>query len=176
MQKRYITVVLTALSIMIGTTGVQATVAYRLCSGLMPLHQSCHPYPDQHICQQALQACQTAPGQVKPWLCGRCVPQAANTTVVYEVVNFQSKPGVSTTQMQLAAQKIQPVLNSMPGYIGRYFAVGKQHHFIDFVIWRTMHDALYAAKAVQRYQTMQRFNALIEPSSVSMQHLYALPL
>ena len=174
MQKRYWLTGMAMLSASLSAHAVSTNIPYQLCAGFPPAQQSCQPYPGQHACQQALHACQTAPNQVKPWLCGRCEIRPATSLVVYEVVGFDSKPTVSVTQMQQAAQKIQPLLKSMPGFIGRYFAVRGQHHFVDFVIWRNMHDALYAAQKVQSYPLMQQFDALIVPASVNMQHARAL--
>ena len=48
-------------------------VPYSMCAGAYQ-SQQCIDYSSKVACNAALQACRQNPNQVKPWLCGQCVP------------------------------------------------------------------------------------------------------
>ncbi len=77
MQKGYSIVSIIVLSTLLCACVPHTAKPYQLCAGFSPLQQRCNPYPSQQACQKALHACQTAPNQVKPWLCGRCIKKPA---------------------------------------------------------------------------------------------------
>lgn len=93
-------------------------------------------------------------------LCTGYASSTHNKAPILEVVIFHSTPGVSNSSVIKAAAKVNPVLSSMPGFISRSFA-HNNNEWIDIVKWKSMGDALSAAKKAPSNTYMQKFMSLM---------------
>ena len=88
---------------------------------------------------------------------------------VLEVVIFHTKPQVSPKTLLIAANKVTPILQSMPGFISRTVAKGQEaSEWIDIVKWVSLKQALLSAKIVIKKPEMRSFISLM--SDYNMYH------
>jgi len=91
--------------------------------------------------------------------------------VVIELVSLKLKAGVEESDFLRAAEDVTVFLSQCAGFIRRRLAKSDGEDWIDYVEWRTLPDALSAAKRFNQVPDTQQFNAAIEPGSVVMRHL-----
>jgi hypothetical protein len=87
-----------------------------------------------------------------------------------EVVLFSGKPGVSVEQMMSVAQRVQPRIAELPGFVSRSVGHAADGRFVDIVHWQDMACAKDAAQAVMECPTCAEFFALIDERQLLMLH------
>ncbi len=87
-----------------------------------------------------------------------------------EVVLFTGKPGVSAEQMMSAAQRAQPRIAELPGFVSRSVGHAADGCFVDIVHWQDMACAQAASQAVMQCPTCAEYFALIDERQLQMLH------
>jgi hypothetical protein len=87
-----------------------------------------------------------------------------------EVVLFYGKPGVSTEQMMLAAQRAQPSIAKLPGFVSRSLGQAADGRYVDILHWQDMACAQAAAQAVMQCPICAEFFGLIDEGKLEMIH------
>jgi hypothetical protein len=102
------------------------------------------------------------------------IPSLASTTNhtigCLELVQFSSITGATEADVAAAAESVEGLLRAQPGFMARLLTSVGNASYIDAVHWRSLQDALAAAKVVERSPLAKRFLAIIDPASVRMSH------
>ncbi|BFM09933.1 hypothetical protein R50072_00860 [Simiduia litorea] len=89
---------------------------------------------------------------------------------VIEIVQFQTKKGVQSTDFIRAAEPIGSWVMAQPGFLYRSLSQDEQGVWRDVVYWNSMDDAKKASEAFMREHGQSDFMTMIETSSVEMNH------
>ncbi|MDF1759743.1 MAG: hypothetical protein P1U40_04315 [Coxiellaceae bacterium] len=92
--------------------------------------------------------------------------------IALELVIFTTNKTVSAQKVRDLASAVTPVLKTYPGFISR--AVGRSsdlgNQWVDIVRWRSMDDALLAAKKIVANKKMRQFISVMQ--GYKMYHFY----
>jgi len=89
---------------------------------------------------------------------------------VIEIVQFQTKKGVLPTDFIRAAEPIGSWVMAQPGFRYRSLSQDEQGVWRDVVYWSSMENAKKASDAFMRDNAESDFMAMIDESSVDMNH------
>jgi hypothetical protein len=88
-----------------------------------------------------------------------------------ELVRFRLKAGVTEEAFVAAAEKAQATITQFPGYIRRTLMQNADGLWIDLVYWHSHAEALAAAETFGSKPDLAAFGALIDETSIDLQHL-----
>jgi heme-degrading monooxygenase HmoA len=91
--------------------------------------------------------------------------------MVIEVVVFRIRRDVAEPEFLRAAAATNTFLCGCEGFVRRRLARTDDDEWVDYVEWRTMADALVAAKRFADSPDTHRFTAAIDAGSVALRHL-----
>ncbi len=97
-------------------------------------------------------------------------PMKPGKAGVVELVLFKPKPGYSNDEIQAAAGKLEPILESYEGYIGRKLALSDDGLWMDLLYWTDMENAEKASNQIVNNSIAQEVFALIDESTMTLQH------
>ena len=91
---------------------------------------------------------------------------------VMEIAKFRVGSGFDHASVLRRAASIEPWLRAQPGFVRRAL-VGPDDGGVwtDLVQWESKESALSAAEAIGKAPELAGFMEMIDPESVSMQHL-----
>lgn len=92
------------------------------------------------------------------------------TACVIEQVLLRVRPELSDDAFLAAAEAANAFLKGCKGFVRRRLAKAADGQWLDEVEWRSMEEALAAAKAFNASPTTKAFNEAIAPGSVVMRH------
>lgn len=92
-----------------------------------------------------------------------CFAKATNACQpILEIVIFQVKPHINDKTVINTAQNTNAFLHSMPGFAGRFLSKTKKKRFwIDIIKWKSLKQALNAARLSFNKTSMQHFVSLM---------------
>ena len=90
---------------------------------------------------------------------------------VIEIVIFSAAEGVTNDQMKLAAQNINPVINTMKGFISREIVQDHKGKWVDICHWENMDAANSASEAMMQNPVAGAYFSLINQTTMVMMHL-----
>lgn len=92
---------------------------------------------------------------------------------IIELALFKLKPGQSIEAITDAANATTGFLAGRNGFVRRLLSQTPQtEQWADIVLWETLHDAQEASTAFMQDSRCQGFLAMIDPDSLSLQHLH----
>lgn len=87
-----------------------------------------------------------------------------------EMVTFRPQQDVSTDELMKAMRATNEIVKTFSGFISRTTSINEDGEFLDLVYWESREKALSAAQKVQELPEVRKNFALIDPSSIHMQH------
>jgi antibiotic biosynthesis monooxygenase (ABM) superfamily enzyme len=87
------------------------------------------------------------------------------------MVTFKTKPTFSREEVIEAAEAVNSVVETFPGYLGRKLAVDKEGNLTDLVNWTDLASAEHAATEIIKSETCQKFFHTIDESTMVFKHL-----
>ena len=95
---------------------------------------------------------------------------AQTQTPVLEIVTFRTADGADETAFLEAARGTEAMLRDRGSLVRRVLTKADDGTWTDVVEWKSMDEALSAAKAVLQEPSFMPFMSMIDPESVSMSH------
>jgi hypothetical protein len=89
---------------------------------------------------------------------------------VIELVTLRPRPDLDDDAFLVTVPATMEFLQTRPGFIRRRLARAADGHWLDYVEWRTMDEALAAAAAFNDDPRNRAFNAAVAPGSAVMRH------
>ncbi len=90
---------------------------------------------------------------------------------VIELVIFKLNQQYQNQQVVNAAEKINPVLKNMPGFIKRDLGRTEDGRWTDVVYWESLEEAQAAAEKIMQVEEAQQFFGMISEKNMQMLHV-----
>lgn len=95
-------------------------------------------------------------------------------SMVIELVLFRLLENSTDEEVVEVSDKINPVLQKMPGFISRNLAKTDDGQWADIVYWDSMVNAQKAAKNILEHSECEQYFGMIDQSTSRMQHFEIL--
>lgn len=89
---------------------------------------------------------------------------------VYEIVVFKTKDGVTPEQAIESARALQPILDAYPGYVRRELIQSGENQWVDWVVWESMEQAMFAANDIMSKPEAVSIMSVIDEQEVTIVH------
>lgn len=94
-----------------------------------------------------------------------------NKKYVIEIAQFKLKTDVNEMEFLVESEKVtNAFLKKQKGFIDRELIKNNNDEWIDILHWKSMEDALSAAKNIMNDPSTSAFGEMLEPSSIKMEH------
>lgn len=92
--------------------------------------------------------------------------------ICYEIVHFHPAPGCDADAVRRGFAPSHPVVAACAGFLGRDLLPPSEEGapWLDVVRWRSLEDALAAAKAFETHEAVASIMAVVDPASLRMEH------
>ncbi len=97
-------------------------------------------------------------------------PKSDKRTSTVEVALFKAKEGVNQEQLTQAALAVNPVLESLDGFVSRKLAITPDGQWMDILYWTNIENAKSALPIVMENETCQAFFGMTDESNSAFMH------
>lgn len=91
-------------------------------------------------------------------------------SMIAEIVTFRTLPGVTSESVRTLAEGLAPFLAKAPGFVARGLSQAEDGGWTDYVLWRSLPEAMAAAEQIMAEPCAAPFMAAIDGDSVRMSH------
>lgn len=93
---------------------------------------------------------------------------------VIETVHFRLEKGVTRQQFEATIEASSAFVRSQPGFVRRSLSCTEDGLWIEHIEWAGMREALSAADAIGKTESVKPFVSCIDGGSIAMHHSHSV--